>query len=131
MTVGYRVGELVFPIKFHYPVYRATVSKREENGLKLLDITYYDEYGNMTFHFIQKQTGSWCEIRSKAGEYILSTDLKKSKKNSVKGGCFYCDHAKYEKENGVIYIACDKYNGKIQETVYDGETYPEYCKRRA
>lgn len=133
LRTGYKFGDNRFPIELHYPIERAIVSKdRVVNDCKLLDIVFYDANDVVVAHLIQDYVGSWDEIRSRAGEFIFNPELKKEKKKkNVAGGCFFCDNATYEKENGIIYLVCNKYDGRVAETEYTGEAYPEYCKRRA
>lgn len=115
-------------VQIHYPIVRAVLEKeKDKNGKETIFITFYDKDGNVT---VKIKGARGYSFRCKAGEYILDESLVKVKKKDTNGGCFYCNNAEYIKENGIIYLACTKYNGKVAEVEYDGEQYPEYCKKR-
>lgn len=119
------------PCTLHYKISYAIVSKEEGVRYKKISIAFYNEKDEMVITLKQAKEQRYGEVRSKAGKYMLSANayVEKAKKD-VAGGCFFCDYAKYVKDNGVFYIACTKYNGRVTEVDYTGEAYPEYCKRR-
>ena len=118
------------PIEIHYPVaYAITKKDRETTKGKMFDVEFYDADDNLVLAL--GQYDGW-EFRFKAGRFALvKSQLKaKKKKADFDGGCLYCDKAVYEKINGIVYLKCTKYDGKVKETEYMGTAYPEYCKRR-
>lgn len=118
------------PCFIHYNVSYAVVSKEQGKVYKKITISFYNDKDEMVIALKQADERSY-ETRSKAGKYVFDVNcIKEKEKKSVAGGCLYCDYARYIKENGIIYLACSKYDGKVAETEYDGEAYPEYCKRR-
>lgn len=119
------------PCILHYNVAYAVVSKEDGKNYKKISIAFYNEKDEHVITLRQYQEMRYGEVRCKAGKYVLSAEAYKERaKKEVAGGCFFCDYARYEKENGIVYIACDKYKGRVTEVEYEGETYPVYCKRR-
>lgn len=120
------------PCSLRYEVAYAVVSKTDgKGGRTLISIAFYNSKDELVITLRQYREQMYGSIRCKAGKYILDADVYKEKeKKQVAGGCFFCDNAHYVKENGIIYIACNKYDGRVAEVEYTGEAYPEYCKRR-
>lgn len=109
-------------VTFHWPVVYAVMEKGEQYRL-----TFYDENDEPVMS-LATYPNEHPDFRCKAGKYML-VNRPLAKKN-INGGCLFCDSARYMKENGIIYLACDKYGGKVAETEYTGEEYPAYCKKR-
>lgn len=119
------------PCVIHYDVSYAIVSKQEGVRYKTISIAFYNKKDELLVTLKQSKEQKYGEVRCKAGKYILSASAYKEKaKKDVGGGCLFCDSARYVKENGIVYIACSKYCGRVAEIEYSGEAYPEYCKRR-
>lgn len=118
----------------HYNVAYAIVSKVDEksDGDYLIEITFYNKKDEVVISLKQNKRKKYGgAIRCRCGKYMLSSEIyaEENKKN-VGGGCFYCNHSSYVKDGGVIYISCNKYDGRVAEVDYTGEDYPAYCKRR-
>lgn len=132
-VVMYLLNKEDIPCTLHYKVAYAVVSKEKGPvyGHNKITIAFYNKNDEMVITLRQYHEQRWGEIRSKAGKYILDEEVLKEKiKKGVAGGCFFCDNASYVKDNGIIYIACNKYDGRVAEVEYTGEAYPEYCRRR-
>lgn len=116
------------PVCLHYPVAYAITKKDKD---KYLTIEFYDNEDNLVVSI--QQTYGWT-FRCRADRFALIPEQvcadKKKKEKEFDGGCLYCDKAVYVKENGIIYLQCTKYDGRVKETEYEGTAYPEYCNRR-
>lgn len=123
-------GGFSIPVTIHYPIAYAITEKTGEDG-RNLKLKLFDERDNLVVEL--EQVGGWA-FRFRADRFALIrsqiTEKKKSKGKEFDGGCLFCDKAEYVKENGIIYLQCTKYGGRVKEVEYEGTEYPEYCKRR-
>lgn len=120
--------DITLPVGIHWQVAYAVLEKSEpiKWDIRHVTITFYDTHDNPIVSL-----SSDVDMRCKAGKYIIDPEFSAKKKQRVDGGCLFCDKAVYQKEGGIVYIACTKYDGRVKEVEYTGEAYPEYCKRRA